>query len=150
MTRHYLAKRIYPARPDSLGVQLFTRGGKATVRSLDVWQMGQSGLLNSVVARVQLQNAKLGRHPALLPQFLFQQSQTLVDDGQGLVKLFLRNDQRRVKAQIVTLDPISSPASTRNSQTPFQGQLRYAPRHTPLGGKGLATAATLDQFNAQH
>ena len=38
--RHYLAKRIYPARPDSLGVQLFARGGKATVRSLDVWQMG--------------------------------------------------------------------------------------------------------------
>ncbi len=38
--RHYLAKRIYPARPDSLGVQLFSRGGKATVRSLDVWQMG--------------------------------------------------------------------------------------------------------------
>ena len=37
---HYLAKRIYPARPDSLGVQLFTRGGKATVRSLDVWRMG--------------------------------------------------------------------------------------------------------------
>ena len=37
---HYLAKRIYPARPDSLGVQLFARGGKATVRSLDVWQMG--------------------------------------------------------------------------------------------------------------
>ena len=34
------AKRIYPARPDSLGVQLFTRGGKATVRALDVWQMG--------------------------------------------------------------------------------------------------------------
>ena len=38
--RHYLAKRVYPARPDSLGVQLFARGGKATVRSLDVWQMG--------------------------------------------------------------------------------------------------------------
>ena len=37
---YYLAKRIYPARPDSLGVQLFTRGGKATVQSLDVWQMG--------------------------------------------------------------------------------------------------------------
>ena len=38
--RYYLAKRIYPARPDSLGVQLFARGGSATVRSLDVWQMG--------------------------------------------------------------------------------------------------------------
>ncbi len=37
---HYLAKRIYPAQPDSLGVQLFARGGAATVRSLDVWQMG--------------------------------------------------------------------------------------------------------------
>ncbi|MCZ6680760.1 MAG: GH32 C-terminal domain-containing protein, partial [Candidatus Poribacteria bacterium] len=37
--RHYLAKRIYPARSDSLDVQLFARGGKATVRSLDAWQM---------------------------------------------------------------------------------------------------------------
>jgi len=36
---HYLAKRIYPARRDSLGVQLFALGGSATVRSLDAWQM---------------------------------------------------------------------------------------------------------------
>ena len=38
--RQYLAKRIYPDRPDSLGVELFARGGKANVRFLDVWQMG--------------------------------------------------------------------------------------------------------------
>ncbi|MBI2941927.1 MAG: glycoside hydrolase family 32 protein [Chloroflexi bacterium] len=37
--RHYLAKRIYPARPDSLGVQVFALGGSATLRSLDAWQM---------------------------------------------------------------------------------------------------------------
>jgi sucrose-6-phosphate hydrolase SacC (GH32 family) len=37
--RHYLAKRIYPARRDSLGVQLFALGGSAMVRSLDAWQM---------------------------------------------------------------------------------------------------------------
>ena len=38
--RHYLARRIYPSRPDSLGLQLFAVGGKARLRSLDVWQMG--------------------------------------------------------------------------------------------------------------
>ena len=37
--RYYLAKRIYPARPDSVGVRVFARGGKATLRSLDAWQM---------------------------------------------------------------------------------------------------------------
>ncbi|MBI2939123.1 MAG: GH32 C-terminal domain-containing protein, partial [Chloroflexi bacterium] len=37
--RHYLAKRIYPARRDSLGVQVFALGGSATLRSLDAWQM---------------------------------------------------------------------------------------------------------------
>ena len=37
---HYLAKRIYPARPDSLGVQAFSWGGDAKLRSLDAWQMG--------------------------------------------------------------------------------------------------------------
>ena len=37
--RHYLAKRIYPARSDSLDVGVFARGGRATVRSLDVWRM---------------------------------------------------------------------------------------------------------------
>lgn len=37
--RHYLAMRIYPARKDSLGVQVFALGGAATVRSLDAWEM---------------------------------------------------------------------------------------------------------------
>jgi len=37
---HYLAKRIYPARPDSLDVQAFSLGGNAKLRSLDAWQMG--------------------------------------------------------------------------------------------------------------
>ena len=37
--RHYLAMRIYPARKDSLGVQVFALGGGATLRSLDVWEM---------------------------------------------------------------------------------------------------------------
>ena len=36
---HYLGKRIYPARPDSLGVQLFALGGSATVHSLEAWEM---------------------------------------------------------------------------------------------------------------
>lgn len=65
-------------------------------------------------------NAALGRHLALLPQFRFQQPQTLVDDGQGLVELFLRNDQRRVKTQIVALSPVGAP-SARNGQAPGQG-----------------------------
>ena len=37
--RHYLAKRIYPALSDSLGVQLFARGGDARLRTLDAWRM---------------------------------------------------------------------------------------------------------------
>ncbi len=37
--RHYLAMRIYPARKDSLGVQVFALGGGATLRSLDAWEM---------------------------------------------------------------------------------------------------------------
>ena len=36
---HYLAKRIYPARPDSLGVQAFPLGGNPELQSLDAWQM---------------------------------------------------------------------------------------------------------------
>ena len=36
---HYLAKRIYPARSDSLDVQAFSFGGGAKLRSLDAWQM---------------------------------------------------------------------------------------------------------------
>ena len=34
-----LTKRIYPARPDSLGVAVFADGGSATVRSVDAWTM---------------------------------------------------------------------------------------------------------------
>ena len=34
-----LTKRIYPSRPDSLGVRLLARGGPTTVRSIDVWKM---------------------------------------------------------------------------------------------------------------
>ena len=37
--RQYLAKRIYPARADSVGVQAFAKGGRATLQSLDAWQM---------------------------------------------------------------------------------------------------------------
>ena len=37
--RQCLTKRIYPARKDSRGVQLFARGGSAKLRSIDVWQM---------------------------------------------------------------------------------------------------------------
>ncbi len=36
---HYLGKRIYPARPDSLGVQIFSLGGRATLHSLEAWEM---------------------------------------------------------------------------------------------------------------
>ena len=38
--RTNLASRIYPTRPDSLGISLFSRGGPARVKSLDVWTMG--------------------------------------------------------------------------------------------------------------
>ena len=38
--RTNLVTRIYPTRPDSLGVRLFSRGGSAKVTSLDVWTMG--------------------------------------------------------------------------------------------------------------
>lgn len=37
--RHYLCKRIYPARDDSLGVRVYSLGGTATLRSLDAWDM---------------------------------------------------------------------------------------------------------------
>ena len=37
--RQCLTARIYPDRPDSLGVELFSRGGKARVQSLDAWEM---------------------------------------------------------------------------------------------------------------
>lgn len=34
-----LSDRIYPYRPDSLGLDLFSTGGDAKLKSLDVWQM---------------------------------------------------------------------------------------------------------------
>jgi beta-fructofuranosidase len=37
--RACMTARIYPSRPDSLGVQVFERGGSARLRSLDVWEM---------------------------------------------------------------------------------------------------------------
>lgn len=38
--RACLTSRIYPTRPDSLGVSLFARGGSARARSVDVWECG--------------------------------------------------------------------------------------------------------------
>ncbi len=38
--RTILATRIYPTRPDSLGLSLFSRGGPAVIKSLDIWEMG--------------------------------------------------------------------------------------------------------------
>ena len=35
----YLAQRIYPTRPDALGVKLFSRGGSSLARRLRTWQM---------------------------------------------------------------------------------------------------------------
>ena len=37
--RHYLTKRIYPAGRDSVHVQAYAVAGRATIRSLDAWQM---------------------------------------------------------------------------------------------------------------
>jgi beta-fructofuranosidase len=34
-----LSSRIYPARPDSQGLSLFSQNGRVTVSSLDIWQM---------------------------------------------------------------------------------------------------------------
>jgi beta-fructofuranosidase len=35
-----IGERIYPSRPDSLGLALFAEGGSAELRGLDVWEMG--------------------------------------------------------------------------------------------------------------
>jgi beta-fructofuranosidase len=37
--RCYLASRIYPERPDSLGLELFARKGRVDVKSLDIWHL---------------------------------------------------------------------------------------------------------------
>ena len=38
--RACLTERVYPTRADSLGLDLFARGGDATLRELNVWEMG--------------------------------------------------------------------------------------------------------------
>jgi beta-fructofuranosidase len=38
--RACLTSRVYPSRADSIGVELFARGGSARLRKLDVWEMG--------------------------------------------------------------------------------------------------------------
>src|SRR5919205_324723 len=40
--RSCLTERIYPTRPDSLGLGLFARGGKARVAALGIWEMGEA------------------------------------------------------------------------------------------------------------
>jgi beta-fructofuranosidase len=37
--RACLAERVYPARADSLGIDVFTQGGSATIGRLDVWEL---------------------------------------------------------------------------------------------------------------
>jgi beta-fructofuranosidase len=37
--RQCAAVRVYPKRPDSLGVSIYARGGDPLLRSLDAWQM---------------------------------------------------------------------------------------------------------------
>ena len=38
-SRQCITQRIYPTRPDSLGVLLFSRGGSVSVKSLQAWDM---------------------------------------------------------------------------------------------------------------
>jgi sucrose-6-phosphate hydrolase SacC (GH32 family) len=37
--RQCITQRIYPSRPDSLGVLLFSRGGGGNVKSLQAWDL---------------------------------------------------------------------------------------------------------------
>jgi sucrose-6-phosphate hydrolase SacC (GH32 family) len=37
-----LASRVYPTRPDSLGVRLVASGGQARVKQVDAWKMKKS------------------------------------------------------------------------------------------------------------
>jgi sucrose-6-phosphate hydrolase SacC (GH32 family) len=41
--RQSLTQRIYPSRPDSLGIRLFSRGGPAEVKRIEVWRMAATG-----------------------------------------------------------------------------------------------------------
>ncbi len=38
-----ITARVYPSRPDSIGVELFAEGGSAVVRRLDAWEMASMG-----------------------------------------------------------------------------------------------------------
>jgi beta-fructofuranosidase len=38
--RIYMSGRVYPSRPDSLGVGVFATGGEATLTKLEAWQIG--------------------------------------------------------------------------------------------------------------
>ena len=40
--RQAVMRRIYPSRPDSIGVKLFSRGGPAEVRTVQSWEMAPS------------------------------------------------------------------------------------------------------------
>jgi beta-fructofuranosidase len=37
--RQAVMRRVYPSRPDSLGVRLFSHGGPARVATLAAWEM---------------------------------------------------------------------------------------------------------------
>jgi beta-fructofuranosidase len=41
--RQTLTQRIYPSGSDSLGVRVFSRGGRATVRQVEAWDMAPAG-----------------------------------------------------------------------------------------------------------
>jgi beta-fructofuranosidase len=40
--RQAAMRRIYPSRPDSVGVRLFSNGGEARVTSLEAWEIAAS------------------------------------------------------------------------------------------------------------
>ncbi len=40
--RQAVMRRIYPSRPDSIGVKLFSNGGPAEVRALQIWELAPS------------------------------------------------------------------------------------------------------------
>ena len=42
--RQCVTQRVYPTRSDSVGVRLFARGGSATVRRLEAWDMAPANL----------------------------------------------------------------------------------------------------------
>ena len=42
--RQAITRRIYPARPDSLGVSVFANGGAAKVKQVKVWQLAPSNM----------------------------------------------------------------------------------------------------------